>query len=466
MNVPEWVVNLLSLGASICFIVGLKFLSSVRTAKVGNMIGATGMLLAIAGALLYKGILSYVWIIIAMVLGSGIGVAMAHLVKMTAMPQMVGLLNGFGGAASALVASAELIEVIRRVEPKVPVEWGIATVLGILIGWVTFTGSMIAFAKLQGLMPGRPIVLPGFKVINGLLAGLMVALGILIMVNPAGWWWFAALSLIALALGVLLVIPIGGADMPVVISLLNSYSGMAACATGFVLGHNGLIITGALVGASGIILTKIMCKAMNRSLMNVMFAAVGAEEGAAVTAKTDGQALVKSGGPEEAAMLFDGARSVIIVPGYGMAVSQAQHVVADLTDTLKKKGVDVKFAIHPVAGRMPGHMNILLAEANISYDLLMDMDAINPLFPEADVALVVGANDITNPAARTRRDSPLYGMPILQVDKARSVIFCKRGMGAGFAGVENELFTNPKTMMLFGDAKDSLKKLVTELKAH
>lgn len=465
MDVPSWVVNLLYLSASICFIVGLKLLSSVRTAKLGNQVGAAGMLLAICGALLYKD-MNYTWIIVAIVLGSGIGVTLAVLVKMTAMPQMVGLLNGFGGAASALVASGELIEVIRHGVERLPLGWGISTVLGILIGWVTFTGSMIAYAKLQGLMPGRPIVLPGFKVINGVLGAVLLVLGVLVVVNATGWWWFAALSLIAMVLGVLLVIPIGGADMPVVISLLNSYSGMAACATGFVLANNGLIITGALVGASGIILTQIMCKAMNRSLMNVMFAAVGAQEGAAAAARADGQALVKSGGPEEAALLFEGARSVIIVPGYGMAVSQAQHVVAELTETLRKKGVDVKFAIHPVAGRMPGHMNILLAEANISYDLLLDMDAVNPLFPEADVALVVGANDITNPAARTRRDSPLYGMPILEVDKARSIIFCKRGLGAGFAGVENELFTNPKTMMLFGDAKETLKKLVAELKAH
>jgi NAD(P) transhydrogenase subunit beta len=455
-------INLLYLLASVCFIIGLKCLSSVRTAKTGNLIGAGGMALAVLGAMIDPQIAKYTWILLAILVGTGAGVLMAMMVRMTAMPQMVGLLNGFGGGASALVASAELLQGVNR-----GTSWGVATACGIFIGWVTFTGSLVAFGKLQGLVTGKPVTLPGFKAINGLMAAAMLGLSVFVVRDPTTMWAFWALSGVSVLMGILLVIPIGGADMPVVISLLNSYSGMAACATGFSLGNNGLIITGALVGASGIILTNIMCKAMNRSLMNVMFAAVGAEEGAAAGKKEgDAYATVRSGGPDEAAMLFDGAQKVVIVPGYGMAVSQAQHVVAELTALLQKKGMEVRFAIHPVAGRMPGHMNILLAEANISYDLLMDMDAVNPLFPEADVALVVGANDITNPAARTRKDSPLYGMPILEVDRARSVIFLKRGLGAGFAGVENELFVNPKTMMLFGDAKDSLTKLAGVLKSN
>jgi NAD(P) transhydrogenase subunit beta len=450
--------------AAILFILGIKLLGRVKTSKLANGLGALGMFITIVITMferdpLGNSIGNLEWIIGALILGSVIGAVMAAKVQMTAMPQMVGLLNGFGGGASAIVASVELIK-LAGAGPA----WAISTSAGILIGWVTLTGSLVAFGKLQGLVSGQPITLPGFKAINILLALASVAMSVVIAVDPSAQWAFWVLSALAGALGVLLVIPIGGADMPVVISLLNSYSGMAACATGFAIGSPILIITGALVGASGIILTQIMCKAMNRSLMNVMFAAVGkVEAGAAVTAGQDGKS-VRGYSVDDIAIVFDGIQRVIIVPGYGMAVSQAQHAVKQLSDVLQSKGVQVKYAIHPVAGRMPGHMNVLLAEANVPYDQLFEMDQINPEFTETDVALVVGANDITNPSARTKKDSPLYGMPILDVDKARTVIVCKRSMNPGFAGIDNELYLNPKTMMLFGDAKKSIGELTNALK--
>ena len=454
-------INLAYLAASACFIVGLKLLSSVRTARAGNLAGAAGMLLATVATLLDRRVVDWPPVIAGLAAGSLLGTALALRTSMTGMPQMVGLLNGFGGAASALVASAELLRGLHAgTPPSRAVALSIAASL--FIGWITFSGSVVAFGKLQGLLPGRPLVLPFQKTVNLLLALGGVALSIRLAAAPDAAAAFWALSAVALVLGVTLVNPIGGADMPVVISLLNSYSGLAACATGFALGNDALIITGALVGASGFILTRVMCRAMNRSLFNVMTAAVGGTGGSSGPAAGGRQARAFE--TEDVALAFEAARQVIIVPGYGMAVSQAQHVVKELADVLAKKNIDVKYAIHPVAGRMPGHMNVLLAEAGIPYDQLLELDAVNPLFPECDVALVVGANDITNPAARTDRTSPLFGMPILDVDRARSVVFCKRSLASGFAGVDNELFFNPVTMMYLGDAKESLKRLVAELK--
>jgi NAD(P) transhydrogenase subunit beta len=383
---------------------------------------------------------------------------------MTDMPQMVGLLNGLGGAASALVAIGEFWRLLSSGEP-VTLYATITIILGVLIGGVTLTGSLVAFAKLQGLLPGAPMTFPLQQPINALiLIGFFVASGFLI-VTPGHLSIFLGLLAISLLLGVLFVIPIGGGDMPVVISLLNSYSGLAASAAGFVVMNNMLIIAGALVGASGIILTQIMCKAMNRSLTSVLFGAFGSSGSVSVAGGSgSSDQTVKSVDAEEAAMMLGYARNVVIVPGYGMAVAQAQHAVRELADQLDKLGVEVKYAIHPVAGRMPGHMNVLLAEANVPYPQLYDMDDINPQFDETDVALVIGANDVVNPAARSDAGSPIYGMPILEVDKAKHAIVIKRGMSTGFAGVDNELFYKDKTMMLFGSAKDVVAQLVSQVK--
>jgi NAD(P) transhydrogenase subunit beta len=392
------------------------------------------------------------------VIGASVGAVLALRIQMTAMPQMVALLNGFGGGASALVASAELLNYARRGEEPTGIV-PVAIVLGLLIGAVTFTGSLIAFAKLQELMRGAPITYPLQRVVNALLGLATIGLAVAVATDPANLEIYAGLAVISALMGVLLVIPIGGADMPVVISLLNSYSGLAACATGFVLGNSGLVISGSLVGASGIILTKIMCDAMNRSLPNVLFGAFGAAvEGASAAGGPQGTA--KGYTPEDAAVIFSNSRSCIIVPGYGMAVAQAQHAVRELADTLEEKGISVKFAIHPVAGRMPGHMNVLLAEADVPYEELVEMDEINPEFPETDVALVIGANDVVNPDARTDKGSPIYGMPILDVDRATHVFVIKRSMNPGFAGVQNPLFFNDNTMMVFGDAKGTVLALV------
>jgi NAD(P) transhydrogenase subunit beta len=381
---------------------------------------------------------------------------------MTAMPQMVALLNGSGGGASLLVAAAEFPHAEER-GLAVTFDTALSTQLGVLIGAVTLTGSLIAYAKLQELMTGRPIVFGGQKILNGALFAAIVALAGWIVVDPAApHAAFYAFVGLALLLGVLLVIPIGGADMPVVISLLNSYSGIAAAMTGFVIRNEVLIVSGALVGSSGIILSQIMCKAMNRSLANVLFGAFGAT--VAASTKSAAGLTVQSTTVEEAGLQLAYAQSVIVVPGYGLAVAQAQHQVRELMDLLEKRGATVKFAIHPVAGRMPGHMNVLLAEADVPYDKLIDMDDINSEFERTDVALVVGANDVVNPAAETDPSSPIYGMPILKAHEARRIIVMKRSMSAGFAGIENELFYNPKTQMLFGDAKGSLSKLVTEVK--
>jgi NAD(P) transhydrogenase subunit beta len=397
-------------------------------------------------------------ILAGIVLGGGIGALLALRIQMTAMPQMVALLNGFGGIASTLVASAELLGYADRVQEPAGVV-PLAIVLGTLIGGITFTGSLIAFAKLQELMKGAPFVYPGQQFVNGLLGLGAVALCVAAVMNPLDLQVFAVLVGMALLLGVLLVIPIGGADMPVVISLLNSYSGLAACATGFVLNNSALVISGSLVGASGIILTKIMCDAMNRSLGNVLFGAFGAVD-ETVTQAAGAQGTAKGYTPEDAAVIFSNSRSVIVVPGYGMAVAQAQHAVRELAGELEERGIQVRYAIHPVAGRMPGHMNVLLAEADVPYEQLAEMDVINPEFPETDVALVIGANDVVNPDARTEAGSPISGMPILDVDRAKHVFVLKRSMNPGFAGVQN-----PLTMMIFGDAKATVLKMVEAVRS-
>ena len=445
-----------------CFILGLKRLSSPKTAPGGNLLAAVGMLIAIVVTLFHQDVVSLPGIVGGAVVGAAIGMVFAYRIPMTAMPQMVALFNGFGGAASGLVAGAELLRGLESsVGPSTAVL--VPIVLGTIIGSLTFTGSMIAFAKLQELMRGRPIVFPLQQPFNALLGIAVIALAVLVVLEPQRVDAFTALALLASLLGILLVIPIGGADMPVVISLLNSYSGLAACATGFVFGNNVLIISGSLVGASGLILTQIMCRAMNRSLFNVMFGAFGqVAAGPAVGAEAAGP--VKSGSPEEAAMLLDAGRSVVIVPGYGMAVAQAQHAVRELADLLIARGVDVRFAIHPVAGRMPGHMNVLLAEADVPYELLVEMEAINPSMPQVDVTIVMGANDVVNPAARDEPGSPIYGMPIIEADKSRTVMVCKRSLNPGFAGIDNPLYYLPNTMMLFGDAKETAMKLAAAMR--
>ncbi len=451
--------------AASLFIVGLKQLGSPATARQGNVLAAIGMFIAIAGTLLEKQVVSYELITVGIIIGSILGTIMAKTVAMTDMPQMVGLLNGFGGAASALVAVGEFWRYLSIPQSPTP-DATITILLGVLIGGITFTGSLVAFAKLQELLPGAPISFPFQQPFNALLAiALLVGSGYMLF-HPEDVPVFLALVAISNILGIMFVLPIGGGDMPVVVSLLNSYSGIAASVAGFILMNNMLIIAGALVGASGIILTQIMCKAMNRSISSVLFGAFGGGGGGAAAGVAGGaiDKTVRSINLEESAMMLGYARSVVIIPGYGMAVAQAQHAVRELADGLEKMGVDVKYAIHPVAGRMPGHMNVLLAEANVPYPQLYDMDDINPQFDETDVALVIGANDVVNPAARHDKASPIYGMPILDVDKAKHTIVIKRGMSAGFSGVDNELFYKDKTMMLFGSAKDVVAKLVAEVK--
>jgi len=470
-NVWVHLADLSYLAAALLFVVALKAMASPRTARRGNLIGALGMLIAIVVTLLATGKLddlrravgsadarvTYVFIIIGLLVGAAIGAYLALTVKMTAMPQMVAMFN-----ASALVVLAG-VWALPTTAPGYTREFVAATAVSTLIGWVTFTGSLVAFAKLQQfVITGKPVVLPRHKTINfGLLAGALVLI-VLWSLVPAGRGLIIPLALLAAALGVLLVIPIGGADMPVVISLLNSYSGLAAAATGFVLNNSGLIISGALVGASGVVLTRLMCRAMNRSLANVLFGAVGAAAGGPAAGA---ERRVRSWTAADAAIVLESASLVIIVPGYGLAVAQAQHAVKELADLLAARGVTVKFGIHPVAGRMPGHMNVVLAEAEVPYDQLADMDEINPEFDHADVALVIGANDVVNPAARTDEGCPIYGMPILNVDHARTVLICKRTLGPGFAGIDNELFYAENTSMLFGDAKVMISEINAALKA-
>ncbi|QSV63710.1 MAG: NAD(P)(+) transhydrogenase (Re/Si-specific) subunit beta [Dolichospermum sp. DL01] len=457
-------IQLTYLVAASLFILGLKKLGSPASARNGNLIAAVGMLLAIVATMLDQQVLNYEMILVGLAIGSVIGTVIAYKVQMTEMPQMVGLLNGLGGASSALIAVAEFWRLLDSSQP-IPLDVNISMLLDVLIGGVTLTGSFLAFAKLQGLISGTPITFPLQQPFNLLLLGSYLAGSAYLIMTPDSLPVFLAVVAVSLVLGVMFVLPIGGGDMPVVISLLNSLSGVAAAAAGFVVMNNMLIIAGALVGASGIILTEIMCKAMNRSLFSVLFSAFGSvstSSGGAAAGASDQP--VRSIDAEEGAMMLGYARSVVIVPGYGMAVAQAQHSVRELADQLERMGVDVKYAIHPVAGRMPGHMNVLLAEANVAYTQLYDMEDINPQFEQADVALVIGANDVVNPAARSDKNSPIYGMPILEVYRAKQTIVIKRGMSAGFAGVDNELFYKDKTTMLFGSAKDMVAKLVSEVK--
>jgi NAD(P) transhydrogenase subunit beta len=455
-------IQLAYLVASVLFILGIKYLGKTKDARKGNFVSAVGMLIAIVATLLTLEVLTLIEIGVCVLIGSVIGLYYAYKVPMTKIPEMVALFNGFGGLASFAVALSDYYLKSETNLASLDAVNLTSIVLSLLIGGVTFTGSMVAYLKLDGKVSGQPITFTGQHLLNLLLLIAFVVASVLVFLDPTQITYIVILIVIALLLGILTVIPIGGADMPVVISLLNSYSGMAACATGFILNNNVLIVAGSLVGASGIILTQIMCKAMNRSLVNVLLGGFGQT---VATGGADGPAVVvKEIGVEETAMLFDSASSVIVVPGYGMAVAQAQHVIRELMEQCEKRNINFRFAIHPVAGRMPGHMNVLLAEANISYDKLIEMDDINEDFSNTDLVFVVGANDVVNPAARTNPESPIFGMPILNADKARTVIVSKRSMGKGYAGVENELFGYPNCLMLFGDAKQTITKVVGELK--
>jgi NAD(P) transhydrogenase subunit beta len=453
--VIQYAIHVAYLAAAACFILALKWMSAVPTARRGVLIGVAGMALAVGGTLLSPEIVSYRWIAVAFVAGTAIGIPMA-MMPMTAVPQRTALSHAFGALAAALVGAAEFYLRAPHLE-RFTVG---ALTLEVLLGFLTFTASLMAFGKLQELLPTRPMTYPFQNVVNlSILAGA-VAAGVGLIVRPDAVWLFPILSVLSLLFGVLLIVPIGGADMPTVISLLNSYAGLSAAAMGFALDNKLLIIAGSLDGSSGLILSIIMCKAMNRSFTNVLFGAFGQVQtgGAAGVQKT-----VRSATAEEAAPILDAAGSVMIVPGYGMAVAQAQHKVRELADALIKRGVNVRFAIHPVAGRMPGHMNVLLAEANVPYDRLLEMEDANSELPQTDVALVIGANDVTNPAARHDTTSPVYGMPILDVDKAHTVMVIKRSMSPGFAGIDNELYYMDRTLMLFGDAKAVVSDLVKEL---
>ena len=452
--------------AASLFIVGLKFLSSPRGARRGNQVAAAGMVLAVVWTVVVlrdsftpAGIAIC---IVGVAIGSVVGTVGARRVHMTAMPQMVALFNGVGGGAAALVAVSELLK-LAGARPEF--QTGFPSVFAIVIGGISFAGSAIAFAKLQELMTGTPVTYPGQQVVNGLLAAVILALAGALLAVTGSAVVFAVLLGLALVLGIAFVLPIGGADMPVVISLLNACTGLAVAASGFVLDNFALIVAGTLVGASGSLLTKLMSDAMGRSITNILFGAFGqVQVSVGAGAGADGR-TVRAGSSDDIGTMLAYARSVIIVPGYGLAVAQAQHAVRELADLLEKRGVEVNYAIHPVAGRMPGHMNVLLAEANVPYEQLKEMDTINGEFKRADVALVVGANDVVNPAARNSPGSPIFGMPILNVDEAHTVVFLKRSMRPGFAGIDNELLYDPKTVMLFGDAKESLTKLVAAVKA-
>ena len=464
-------ITLAYLVASSLFILGLKRLSSPRTARQGNRMAAVGMLIALVAALLSEQILNPIELIAGLAIGGAIGLVLARRTEMTSMPELVAAFNGFGGAASALVAAAEVVRAIVDTDTVEPV-LGITGGLSVLIGFITLTGSFVAYGKLRGSIKSSGF--PGLRVLSivvllGAIVGMVLLMGEGVGLAEVSGQQFAGLvllTLLACILGVLLVLPIGGADMPVVVALLNAYSGLAAAATGFVLGNYALIISGALVGASGLILTQIMCVAMNRSLGNVLLGGFGADAGTSSSGSRDDEDKpVRSTSPDDAAVMMAYANRVAIVPGYGLAVAQAQHEVREMADLLQAEGVEVSYAIHPVAGRMPGHMNVLLAEANVPYDLLLEMDEINPDFPQVDVVLVVGANDVVNPGARDDPDSPIYGMPVLNVDEAGQVIVIKRSMNVGYAGIQNPLFFKDNTSMLFGDAKDSVKAIADELKA-
>ena len=449
--------------AALCVVLSIKWLSSPVTARKGVLAGEFGMLLAVIGTLLRHEVISYEWITVAFVAGAAVGAPLAYLMPMTSVPQLTALSHAFGALAAALVGSAEYYTDVAAGHPTTGFKM-VALVIESLLGYLTTTASVMAFGKLQEIVPTRPMTYKGQNVVNLLLFAIAAVLGVWMIVTPAPSWAFPAFTGLSLLFGILLIMPIGGGDMPTVIALLNSYAGAACAAMGFALENRLLIIAGALNASSGFILSVIMCKAMNRSFTNVLFGAFGAATAtSAVQASTK---PVRSASPEDAAAILESARRVIVVPGYGMAVAQAQHKLRELTDILNKRGVQVDFAIHPVAGRMPGHMNVLLAEADIPYDKLHEMEDINPDFAEADVALVIGANDVVNPAARHDKTSPIYGMPILDVDKAHTVMVIKRSMNPGFAGIDNELYYNDKTLMLFGDAKGFLGEIVKALAAN
>jgi NAD(P) transhydrogenase subunit beta len=457
------VLTLAYLLAAVLFILGLKQLSSPKTARNGNYTAAVGMVIALAATVpqLHFTSAGAIIVLVGVVIGAAVGTIGARRVKMTAIPQMVALFNGAGGGAAALVAVAELL----KFGTHPALSEALPSVFSIVVGSVSFAGSLVAFAKLQELMTGTPITYPGQQLVNGLLAAAIIGFVIAVLAIASIPFSFIALMLLALILGVAFVLPIGGADMPVVISLLNAFTGLAVAASGFTLNNFALIVAGTLVGASGSLLTKLMSDAMGRSLGNVLFGAFGqVQKTTGAAAGKEGRA-VRTASIEDLATLLAYSRRVIVVPGYGLAVAQAQHAVRELADLLEKRGVEVSYAIHPVAGRMPGHMNVLLAEANVPYEQLKEMDEINDEFKDADVVLVVGANDVVNPAARNTPGSPIYGMPILNADQAKTIVFMKRSMRPGFAGIDNELMYDPKTIMLFGDAKDSLTKLANAVKA-
>ena len=454
----ESFINISYIVASVLFIFGIKMLGSADTARKGNLISSIGMLIAVIVTLLGSG-LDYIWIVIGLIIGSGIGIVAAKRVQMTGMPELVALFNGFGGLASLLVGWSEFAHDPTFASSDNPTFVGAAVVFAILVGGITFTGSLIAYLKLSGKMGGSATVFPGQKAINAVVFLAILGLGVVFTVTHAAWALYAVIAL-ALLLGVLGVIPIGGGDMPVVISFLNSFSGIAASAAGFVIMNNVLIVAGCLVGASGIILTVIMCKAMNRTLGNVLFGGFGAASGK--QAEVEGE--MKPLSCEDAYYVLEAAQSVVFVPGYGMAVAQAQHAVKELGEILENNGAEVRYAIHPVAGRMPGHMNVLLAEADVPYEQLCEMDDVNAIIESVDVAIVIGANDVVNPAAGEDPNSPIYGMPIIKVHKARSVFALKRGQGAGFSGLVNTLFFRDNTRMIYGDAKETMNNLVGQFK--
>lgn len=451
METIQLLIQLAYVVSAALFIYGLKLLGSADTARRGNMLSAIGMLLAIVAALLDQGIVEYQWIVIGIVIGGVVGAAVARLVQMTSMPEMVALFNGSGGMASLLVGAAAISTATGTFTL-------VTIVLSILIGGLTFTGSLVAYGKLSETIGSGAVVFRGQQIVNSLIVAGILGSGVMFCLQPDNPQWLYLVIGLSLVFGVMAVIPIGGADMPVVISLLNSYSGLAACAAGFAINNNILIVAGSLVGAAGIILTQIMCKAMNRSLSNVLFSGFGSVS----TGEEKVEGEIKPISVEDAYYILEAASNVAIIPGYGMAVAQAQHVVKELTEIMEKNGAEVNFGIHPVAGRMPGHMNVLLAEADVPYDQLLEMDDINPRMENVDVAIVIGANDVVNPAARESESSPIYGMPVINVDQARTVFVLKRSMASGFAGIENPLFYKENTRMLFGDAKESIGGLVRE----
>jgi NAD(P) transhydrogenase subunit beta len=451
-------VNYIYIVSAALFILSLKWMNTPVTARRGVFAGEIGMLMAVVGTLLAHQVFNWEWILSAMLIGTAVGIPIAYIMPMTAVPQRTAMSHACGALAAALVGTAEFYK-----DPNQPKYILVALMLETLLGFLTFTGSLMAMGKLQEILPQRPITYKNQNAVNFTLFAIAAALGVRLIFVPTDMWIFPVFAGLSLLFGVLLIIPIGGADMPTVIALLNSYAGLSACAMGFVLDNKMLVIAGALDGSSGLILSIIMCKAMNRSFTNVLFGAFGQVQVQAGHAEAR---PVRSASPEESAAILEAASTVIIVPGYGLAVAQAQHKIRELYDALTRRGVDVKFGIHPVAGRMPGHMNVLLAEADIPYDRLVEMDDINGEFGQCDVALVIGANDVTNPAARTDKTSPIYGMPILDVDKAHTVMVIKRSMNPGFAGIDNPLYYSEKTLMLFGDAKAFVSEIIKELPAR